>query len=117
MEDLREIEDVDVGEELAVFLSEETEKLLESFNQEEVDDKISLFRQLAKFLTTNFDFTLINLEWGNNEELSDLFTHLFDVVLKLTSQEVVDMINKKQATDEDLESIWTIEHHLSSPTE
>ena len=64
--DLKGIGDVNAAEELAVFLSEETEKLLESFNQEEVDGKIELFRQLAKLITTDFDFTLINLEWGNN---------------------------------------------------
>ena len=58
------------AQELVMFLIEETEKLMDSFNQEEVDSKLKLFNAMAKFITVDFDETLICVRWGEREELA-----------------------------------------------
>jgi hypothetical protein len=75
---------VKIGEELILFVADETEMLLESFNQDEVNGKVELFKKIAKFVTADYDFTLINIEWGKREDLNEIFSHIFDMIQALT---------------------------------
>ena len=68
--DVKSQQEDNPAQELVMFLIEETEKLMDSFNQEEVDSKLKLFNAMAKFITVDFDETLICVRWGERDELA-----------------------------------------------
>jgi hypothetical protein len=45
---------------------------MDSFNQTEVDDKVDLFKSLARSITIDFDETLISTRWGERLDINEL---------------------------------------------
>lgn len=66
----KSLQESNSAQELVMFLIEETEKLMDCFNQKEVDSKVELFKTIAKLITVDYDETLICVRWGERDELA-----------------------------------------------
>lgn len=90
---------------------------MECYSEEEIQDKLRLLKEIAKLLLRDHDTSLINVKWGERHDLKLLATHVLDFILTATDEQVLASVNEQLSTDDDLESIWLIEHTLTDSRE
>lgn len=86
---------------------------MDCYSEEEIQDKLRLLKELAKLLLRDHDTSLINIKWGERQDLNRLARHVLDFIVSATDEYVLACVNEQLSTDDDLESIWLIEHTMT----
>lgn len=53
---------------------------MDSFNQTEVDEKVELFKSLARFITVDYDETLLSTRWGERLDINELGIYVLEAI-------------------------------------
>lgn len=61
----------------------ETELIMESSNETEVNEKMTLFQDVCKFVITDYENTIINVKWGEREDMKKISPYVKDYLENL----------------------------------
>ena len=85
---------------------------MDSTNDEEITHKMALLKSLCRFVTTQYENTMIEVKWGDRTDLEKYNKYIYDHLTIFKEGSLLTIINEENVSDDDLESIWLIENHI-----
>ena len=85
---------------------------MDSCNDEEIADKLYLLKHLCKFVTTEYETTMVEIKWGERPDFQKYEKFIIQYIEKINEEKIMKVIQEEPASEEDLEATWLIENHI-----
>ena len=88
-------EKVCIEREIIKFCITETELLMECGNDEEINDKLTLVKNLCRFVTADYETTMVEIKWGERSDFEGLSKYVGGFIRTIKEETIIEYINEE----------------------